>query len=306
MWPFGGNFFPGTNLQDLNLDWIIKRVKELSTGIIAPYINPANQHWMEYDIEAEQFVDSGVSAVGEGQGPQGEPGKSPIIGSNGNWYTWDAATQAYVDTQVPARGEDGEDGEDGASAYDEAVQGGYTGSEAQFISDLASVPDKLPISAACYTIDGKQSASAIPMGAYVYLQHSTITGLADGLYRSAAAIAARTNVSSSDLSTVAANGLNDLAARKIEMASMLGPVAAGESATSLNLGSNMLYIFITSGTVENRFGMYIVFSRNNGNVMVSAIKPSELVTITGNSDNTVTVTSLATSGGISVEYFRYY
>ena len=102
MIPFFSRMFPGTNLQDLNLDWICRRIMELSKGIIAPWINSANQHWMVYDTAAETFVDSGVSASGEGTGPQGEPGKSPIIGSNGDWYTWDVDTEAYTDTGVRA------------------------------------------------------------------------------------------------------------------------------------------------------------------------------------------------------------
>ena len=110
-WPFGGNAFPGTNLQDLNLDWIVKRVKELSKGIIAPWINPGNYNWMVYDTDTEQFVDSGVSAAGDGvgpagpqgpPGPRGDPGKSPVIGSNGNWYVYDINSEAYVDTGTPA------------------------------------------------------------------------------------------------------------------------------------------------------------------------------------------------------------
>lgn len=107
MWPFGGRFFPGTNLQDLNLDWIVQRVRDLSRGIIAPFINSANLHWMVWDTDAETFVDSGVSAAGEGTGPQGEPGKSPIIGGNGDWYVWDPETSAYVDSGVHAQGDVG-------------------------------------------------------------------------------------------------------------------------------------------------------------------------------------------------------
>ena len=107
MIPFFSRMFPGTNLQDLNLDWIVRRIMELSKGIIAPWINAQNQHWMVYDTAAETFVDSGVSAAGEGTGPQGEPGKSPVIGSNGNWYTWDTTTQAYTDTGIHAEGPEG-------------------------------------------------------------------------------------------------------------------------------------------------------------------------------------------------------
>lgn len=65
MIPFFSRMFPGTNLQDLNLDWICRRIMELSKGIIAPWINPDNKDWMVYDTETEQFVDSGVSAQGE-------------------------------------------------------------------------------------------------------------------------------------------------------------------------------------------------------------------------------------------------
>lgn len=107
---FFSRMFPGTNLQDLNLDWIARRIMELSKGIIAPWINAQNQHWMVYDTAAETFVDSGVSAAGEGTGPQGEPGKSPIIGSNGDWYTWDIDTQAYTDTGTQAAGPAGPQG----------------------------------------------------------------------------------------------------------------------------------------------------------------------------------------------------
>lgn len=65
MIPFFSRMFPATNLQDLNLDWICRRIMELSKGIIAPWINPDNKDWMVYDTETEQFVDSGVSAQGE-------------------------------------------------------------------------------------------------------------------------------------------------------------------------------------------------------------------------------------------------
>ena len=33
--------------------------------------------------------------------------KMPTIGDNGNWYMWDAEAEAYVDTGLPSRGEDG-------------------------------------------------------------------------------------------------------------------------------------------------------------------------------------------------------
>lgn len=99
MWPFGGNFFPGTNLQDINLDWIIKRVKELSSGIIAPWINSDTKTWMVYNTETETFEDSGVSA----EGTSGLPvlgriptGKVSIIGDSISSFDGDYEIPGYA------------------------------------------------------------------------------------------------------------------------------------------------------------------------------------------------------------------
>ena len=74
-------------------------------------------------------------------GSRGADGITPTIGSNGNWYLGD------TDTGKPSRGEDGatgatgatgEKGTDGKSAYAYAVDGGYTGTEAEFAAKMAS------------------------------------------------------------------------------------------------------------------------------------------------------------------------
>lgn len=38
----------------------------------------------------------------------GKPGKSPYIGDNGHWFYYDEATDAWVDSNTPAQGDDGE------------------------------------------------------------------------------------------------------------------------------------------------------------------------------------------------------
>lgn len=52
----------------------------------------------------------------------------PYIGENGNWYVGDE------DTGKPSRGDKGPDGK---SAYQYAVDGGYTGTEEEFAEKLA-------------------------------------------------------------------------------------------------------------------------------------------------------------------------
>ena len=78
-------------------------------------------------------------------------GITPTIGDNGNWYLGD------TDTGKPSRGEtgqagadgrdgaDGQPGADGKSAYQYAVEGGYTGTKEEFAAKLSKeMPDKLP------------------------------------------------------------------------------------------------------------------------------------------------------------------
>lgn len=81
-------------------------------------------------------------------GVDGQPGKdgtdgiTPTIGDNGNWYLGD------TDTGKPSRGATGAQGTagtDGKSAYQYAVDGGYTGTEDEFAAKLAQeMPQTLP------------------------------------------------------------------------------------------------------------------------------------------------------------------
>lgn len=70
------------------------------------------------------------------QGPQGEVGPAGATGPQG---------PAGADGKDGAAGPAGKDGADGKSAYQYALDGGYTGTEAEFTAKLAEeMPDKLP------------------------------------------------------------------------------------------------------------------------------------------------------------------
>ena len=106
----------------------------------------------------------------------GADGLTPTIGDNGNWYLGDA------DTGKPSRGDKGETGAKGEkgdtgatgaagkSAYQYAVDGGYTGTEAEFAAKLAKEkfanPNALTFTGAVEgSYDGSAPLSvAIPSG----------------------------------------------------------------------------------------------------------------------------------------------
>lgn len=61
-----------------------------------------------------------------------EDAVAPFIGSNGNWWIFDSAYNEYVDSGYTAFGR---------SAYDYAIEHGYTGTEEDFSRMLAEVPN---------------------------------------------------------------------------------------------------------------------------------------------------------------------
>lgn len=94
-----------------------------------------NGNWFYWDRETGSFVDSGVSA-------KGSDGAAPTIGENGNWFV------NNIDTGLPSRGEKGDKGEkgidgiNGKTAYEGAIEHGYTKGEEEFYQELGYVGSK--------------------------------------------------------------------------------------------------------------------------------------------------------------------
>lgn len=93
----------------------VKLTDATSEDAVAPFIGSNGNWWIDNR-------DTGVSASG----------KSPIIGENGNWWIFDPALNEYVDTSATAYGK---------TAYEYAVEQGYTGTEEDFGRMLAEVPN---------------------------------------------------------------------------------------------------------------------------------------------------------------------
>lgn len=93
----------------------VKLTDATSEDAVAPFIGSNGNWWIDNR-------DTGISASG----------KSPIIGENGNWWIFDPALNEYADTGAIAYGK---------TAYEYAVDHGYTGTEEDFGKMLNEVPN---------------------------------------------------------------------------------------------------------------------------------------------------------------------
>lgn len=93
----------------------VKLTDATSEDAVAPFIGSNGNWWIDNR-------DTGIPASG----------KSPIIGENGNWWVFDSALNEYADTGATAYGK---------TAYEYAVDYGYTGTEEDFGKMLNEVPN---------------------------------------------------------------------------------------------------------------------------------------------------------------------
>lgn len=93
----------------------VKLTAATSEDAVAPFIGSNGNWWIDNR-------DTGIPASG----------KSPIIGENGNWWIFDPALNEYADTGATAYGK---------TAYEYAVDHGYTGTEEDFGKMLNEVPN---------------------------------------------------------------------------------------------------------------------------------------------------------------------
>lgn len=109
-----------------------------SKGKVIKVYNPDIKSWVKLtDATSEDAVAPFIGSNGNwwiDNRDTGRPasGKSPIIGENGNWWIFDPALNEYADTGATAYGK---------TAYEYAVDRGYTGTEEDFGKMLNEVPN---------------------------------------------------------------------------------------------------------------------------------------------------------------------
>ena len=98
-----------------NIKSWVKLTDATSEDAVSPFIGSNGNWWIDNR-------DTGIPAAG----------KNPYVGSNGNWWVYDSLKGDYVDSDVQAYGK---------TAYDYAVEHGYTGTEEDFGKMLNEVPN---------------------------------------------------------------------------------------------------------------------------------------------------------------------
>lgn len=99
--------------------------------------DPSVDPWAAY---VAAVIKAAIDAKDAAQKAQEALGHQPKI-ENDTWWVWDPEARDYVDTGVPAQGPKGDLGEMGLSAYQQAVAGGFTGTEEEFEGLLAQLKD---------------------------------------------------------------------------------------------------------------------------------------------------------------------
>ena len=97
-----------------------------------------------YEIFIWDAVSESWISNGHMQGPRGEKGAvfTPHLDTGGNltWTNDGGLTNPAARNIMGPKGDDGAAGQPGASAYDKAVEAGYTGTEASFYAALTAMP----------------------------------------------------------------------------------------------------------------------------------------------------------------------
>lgn len=241
MLPWSRKMFPGTNLQDLNLDWILRKISALRGGSTGQYLYK----------KSDKDFDFGWKTGGGGGGGTSDYldlDNKPSINNvelTGNKTAAELGLAAASD--IPAVPVQSVNGKTGAVVLSASDVGAYvkpaTGIPKTDLANdvqtslnkadtaLQAVPQTYRTAAAQDTIDAAQNTQidarakadelaivitgarpsiAVNSGQYVIVRNSTISGIADGLYIANTSLSPSTDVIASNLTAVTIGGLNDI------------------------------------------------------------------------------------------------
>ena len=259
--------FPGTNLQDLNLDWIISKFAALRGGTSGQYLYKKSDADFDFgwktgsggggtsdylDLENKPAINN-VELIGNmtaselGLAASSDIPTVPVQSVNGKTgaVVLDATDVGAGTYSKPATGIPKTDLADSvqeslnkADTALQAVPSTYRTASAQDVIDAAQdaeIETRAQDNEVGIVITGNRPSMAVTAGQYVIVRNSTISGITDGLYTANTALSPSTDVTALNLTAVSDGGLNSLSTKidsaiKNITANATGSATAGENA----------------------------------------------------------------------------
>lgn len=217
--------FPSTKLNDINLDWILKKIRALRGGRANQVLAKASNADFDFmwvtgggggvtdydDLDNRPQINS-VTLTGDlSASDLGLLDSLALAGyrTANAQDTIDAGKQSKITASGILKG-DGDGGVTAATAGTDYLAPGalndYRTATAQDLLDAAQDAN------VGIVITGARPALAVNPGQYVIVRSGTITGIVDGLYIAVNALSPGADVEAADLSAVSGGGLNHLRA----------------------------------------------------------------------------------------------
>lgn len=258
---WNSKWFPGTNLQDLNLDWILKKISALRGGSTGQYLYKKSDRDFDFgwktggggggtsdylDLDNKPSINN-VELIGNKTASDlglATPSDIPVVpvqsvnGKTGVVVLSASDVDAYV---KPAEGIPKTDLSSAvqtslnkADTALQAVPPTYRTAAAQDTIDAAQdaqIDECAKANEIAIVITGARPSIAVSAGQYVIVRNSTISGITDGLYTANSALSPSTDVTAANLSAVSAGGLNSLISSRMPIVHTLSigsaAIAAG-------------------------------------------------------------------------------
>lgn len=238
---WNSKWFPGTNLQDINLDWILKKVSALRGGRAGQYLYKKTDKDFDFgwktgggggggtsdylDLDNKPAINN-VELVGNktasdlGLAASSDIPEIPVQSVNGKTG---AVVLSASDVGAYVKPESGIPKTDLSSAVQtslnkadsalQAVPPTYRTAAAQDTIDAAQnteIDARAKANEIAVVITGARPSMAVTAGQYVIVRNSTISGISDGLYTANTTLSPGTDVTAANLAAVSKGGLNDL------------------------------------------------------------------------------------------------